>query len=57
MDPASILIVSEFVKILLSGYLEAVRQSNMTEEEKEAHFKTISDTFEKYAPDNLTPAP
>ena len=57
MNPSTVLLISELLRIFLRGYTELLAQSNMTEEEKEAHFKALSDTFAEYAPDNLTPAP
>ena len=57
MNPSTVLLIGELLRIFLRGYTELLAQSNMTEEEKEAHFKALSDTFAEYAPDNLTPAP
>lgn len=57
MDASTILLISEALRALLRGWIEIIRQSNLTEEEKEAHFQEITDTFKQYAPDKLTPAP
>ena len=57
MDPGTIILASEFIRMLLRGYIEMVNQSDMTEEEKQVHFDNISKEFEKYSPDKLSPAP
>ncbi len=57
MNPGSILLISEILRMFLRGYMELLSQSKMTEEEKEAHFKVLSDMFEEYTPENLTTLP
>ena len=57
MSTGAILAGAEIIRMLLRGYMEAVRQSNMTEEEKEARFKEMSETFDEFSPDKLTPSP
>ena len=57
MDPGTIMLISEGLRVLLRGYIEMITQSNMTEEEKQVHFSMVSEEFEKHSPDRLSPAP